>query len=145
MAVQLRHLTSKRPDYYGLHTLNCVDAGTVVAGALAVSFFELAPAHNASQFRCGLVFINVSAIVGTWDFKIATELRVAQVALGNTKFNPANTLNALDVTATGAQRAGFNLWSGVNTLIGDVVYLEVRNTAGASPSVTISADAILYS
>lgn len=144
MAFSVRHLLSRVPDYYGIETLNAVDAGTVVSGVAAVSFFELAPGHNVSQFKCGLVFVNVSAIVGTWDFKIATELRVAQVALGNAKFNPTNALTALGVTATGGQRVGFNLFSGVNTLLGDVVYLEVRNTAGASPTVTLSADSVLY-
>lgn len=144
MASQIRHLLGRIPDYYGIQNLNAVDAGTVVSGVAAVSFFELAPGHNASQFKVGLVFVNVSAIVGTWDFKIATELRVAQVALGNAKFNPANTLNAVGVTVTGGQRVGFNLFSGVTTLLGDVVYLEVRNTAGASPTVTLSADSVLY-
>jgi hypothetical protein len=144
MAVQIRHLLSRVPVYCGIETLNAVDAGTVVSGALAVSFFDLAPGHNASQFKCALVFIDITAIVGTWTFTIATELRVAQVALGNAKFNPANVLAAAAVTTVSKQRAGFNLFSGVNTILGDVVYLEVRNTAGASPTVTLSADAVLY-
>jgi hypothetical protein len=144
MAVQKRDYFSLNPAYVGIQSLNAVDAGTVVSGALAVSFFELAPGLNASQFKCALVFIDITAIVGTWTFTIATELRVAQVALGNAKFNPANVLAAVGVTTVTKQRVGFNLFSGVNTIIGDVVYLEVRNTAGASPTVTLSADAVLY-
>lgn len=143
MAVQKRTLLSLNPDYVGVQTLNVKEAGSF-GGALSVSYFDLSPGLNISQYKCCLVFVNVSAIVGTWDFKIATELLVAQVALGNSKFNPPNTLNVLGVTATGALRVGYNMWSGLNTLMGDVGYLEVRNTAGASPSINITADAVLY-
>ncbi|MCI0597336.1 MAG: hypothetical protein L0Z48_12470, partial [candidate division Zixibacteria bacterium] len=144
MAYQKRTFFSLNPDYVGIQGLNLVDANTVISGVAAVSFFDLASRLQITQFKCCLIFIDITNIVGTWDFKIATELRIAQVALGTTKFNPAGTLNSVGVTAVSKQRVGYNMWSGVNTIMGDVGYLEVRNTAGASPSVTLSADAVLY-
>ncbi len=144
MAVQKRNLLSENAGYVGVQALNAVDAGTVVSGVGAVSFFELAPGLNASQYKCCVVFVNVSGIVGTWNLWIATELRVAQVALGTSKFNPAGMLIVTGLVTNGNQRVGYNLFSGVNAIVGDVVYLEVRNTAGASPTITLSADSILY-
>lgn len=105
-------------------------------------YFSLDNGSLFQQYKCGIIFINVTAIGGTWQFRLFTSLRLSSTSPH--RHLMLNTVQVVGRTTTGKFEVGWNAYSGANTLLADKVELEVDNTAGAPTTVTYSADVAFY-
>ncbi len=143
MAVRYDNLiVSPGNNSAGVRVNQLIANGTVVTAAL--TFYDLAPHLNHSQFKVfmGLVYVTAIGAGDTWVFNLDTGFRVNQTTAS---INP-NQIVAATVTAPGNYVVGLNLYSGNQAFVGDFVRLEVRRTvSGGGPTITLGADAIMYS
>lgn len=113
----------------------------VATVAAADSFYEIDSTQIFSQYKCGLVFINITAITGTWTFQLVTSLRLSSTAPPH-RHTLVNQLQVVGRTTTGKIEVGWNAYSGVNTLMAEKMELFLDNTVAGS--VTFDADVIFY-
>lgn len=110
----------------------------------ASSYYELDSSAIFSQYKCGLVFINITAIAGTWTIRLVTSLRLSSTAPPH-RHILQNQLSVVGRTTTGQIEVGWNAYSGANTLLAEKMELEFAKTAGlAGDTVTVNADAVFY-
>ncbi len=105
------------------------------------AFYELDSGEVFSQYKCGLIFIEITAITGTWSFSVQTSLRLSSTGAPH-RHTVQNQLSVAGRTTTGVIEVGWNAYSGVNTLLAEKMELFVDNTAAGS--VTFDADVIFY-
>lgn len=110
----------------------------------ASSYYEIDSGTIFSQWKCGLVFINITAIAGTWTIRLVTSLRMSSTAPPH-RHILQNQLSVVGRTTTGQIEVGYNAYSGVNTLLAEKVELEFAKTAGlVGDSITVNSDVVYY-
>jgi len=132
-----RHIPATVSGFQGV----IVYQGLVAQVSGADAFYELDTSISFSQYKCGLVFINITAITGTWTFNLVTSLRLSSTAPPH-RHALLNSLSVVGRTTTGQIEVGWNAYAGVNTLLAEKLELFTDNTVAGS--VTFNADWIFY-
>ena len=130
------------PSYRGINIYQLTNAQVMTPAVGGSVYVELDSVQNMSEFRCLLVFVNITAIAGTWTIRPVTRMRLASFTVRHVILN---SLSVAGRTTTGMIEVGYNCYSGANTLVADLVEVEFLKTAGlVGDSITVTSDALFY-
>lgn len=115
-----------------------------VLGIGVADFLEIEPREIFPLYKCGLIFINITQILGTWRFRLYVELRVGST--GTHRHLILNQMSVSGRTTTGQINVGWNGYSGVNALLAEKIELAVECTALSlgEGSIGFDADVVFY-